>query len=48
MRTATTIVMSVYRAIQEEKSMFWEVTVSVIVRNIFSYERVSNSEWLSR
>jgi len=40
--------MSIYRVIQEEKSVFWEVIVSVIARNICSFEHVFNSDLLSR
>ena len=36
----------VYRAIQEERSIFWEVTVWIIARRL--YERVSDSELLQR
>jgi len=37
-----------YRVIQEETSMFWEVIVLVSVRKNGSYEHVSNSKWLPR
>lgn len=37
-----------YRVIQEERSVFWEVLVSVIVRRKSLYEHVSSSEWLLR
>ena len=47
-RTATVIIMLIYRVIQEEMSVFWEVIVSVSARNICSHEHVSNSEWISR
>jgi len=36
------------RMTEEERSIFREVEISVIVRNIISHERVSNSEWLQR
>jgi hypothetical protein len=39
---------SLYRVIEEEMSIFWEVTVSVIGRKKSSYEHVCNSEWLPR
>jgi len=42
------IIMSIYRMIQEKSSIFWEVIVSVIARNIYSFEHVSNCELLSR
>ena len=34
-----------YRVIQEERSISWEVMISVIVREK-TYEHVSHSEWL--
>ena len=38
-----------YRVVQEETSVFWEVIVSVIFKKKKgSYEHVSNSEWLPR
>ena len=37
-----------YRVIQEKRAIFWEMIVSVVVRNKSSYEHVSNSEWLPR
>jgi hypothetical protein len=40
--------LKIYRVIQEERAIFWEVTVSVIARIKCLYERVSNSEWASR
>jgi hypothetical protein len=40
-------VYSVYRVIQEERSIFWEVTVRVIVTKS-SYEYESNYDWLPR
>jgi hypothetical protein len=39
---------TVYRVSQEERPLFLEVTVSVIVRKNSSYEHVCNSEWLPR
>ena len=39
---------SVYKVIQEERSVFWELTVLVIIRKNRSYDHVSNSEWLLR
>jgi hypothetical protein len=38
----------IYMMILEERLIFWEVKVSVIVRRKSSYEHVSNSEWLPR
>ena len=38
----------VYRSDSGGKSIFWKMIVSVIVGKESSYERVSNSEWLSR
>lgn len=38
---------STYRLLQEERSILWEVLVSVIVRQD-SYEDMSNSEWSPR
>lgn len=38
----------IYRVIHEERSVLWEVTVSVIVRKKSSYEYVCNYEWLPR
>jgi hypothetical protein len=40
--------LKIYGVIQEERAIFWEVTVSVIARIKCSYERVSNSEWAPR
>jgi len=37
----------IYRVIEEERSLFWEVIVSVTVRKC-SYVHESNCEWLSR
>jgi hypothetical protein len=38
-----------YRVIQEERSVFWAVTVSVIVRKKKAvYEHASECEWLPR
>jgi hypothetical protein len=37
-----------YRVIQEERAIFWEVIVSVIVREKSFYEHVSNCEWALR
>jgi hypothetical protein len=37
-----------YRVIHEERSVFLEVIVSVIVREKKSCEHVSNSDWLPR
>ena len=36
-----------YRVIQEERSVFWEVIVRVVVR-ISAHELVYNSEWLPK
>ena len=36
-----------YREIQEERSVFWEVIVRVVVRKS-SHEHVYNSEWLPK
>jgi hypothetical protein len=38
---------NIYRVIQEERPIFWEVILTAIVRKS-SYERVSNCEWLPR
>jgi hypothetical protein len=40
---------NIYRVVQEEKSIFWGVTVSVNVREKKgSYTKISNFEWLPR
>ena len=36
-----------YRVIQEERSIFCQVIISIIVRKEF-HEHVSNSDWLPR
>jgi hypothetical protein len=39
---------SIYRMIQEERSIFWEVIELIVLEKGGSYEHVFNSEWLTR
>jgi len=36
------------RVIEEEMSVFWRATVSIVVRKKKLFKHVSHSEWLSR
>ena len=37
-----------YRVIQEERSVFWEVIISFIARKIFHVNTCLDSDWLPR